>query len=72
MKWSENKLLEYQTKRKKFAKQSTAIPDDGLERELDAKIAKYCAEHGYYYFHDKISVMRILTIYHLKKLRKCF
>jgi len=50
MRWTQEKLLEYQARNKAFKHNITA--DDGKECELDTKIAKYCKEQGYYAFHD--------------------
>jgi len=51
MRWSKERLLEYQARNNKLV--SDNKPDDGLECELDRKIIKYCEDHGFYYFHDR-------------------
>jgi hypothetical protein len=50
MRWTEEKLLEYQARNKSF--KSDDKPDEENECELDRKIYKYCKDIGYYAFHD--------------------
>lgn len=57
MRWTPEALAEHQARLKRFS-QKTHInepeqADEGLEREIDAKIAKFIKEHGYYGFHDR-------------------
>ena len=53
---SEDQLLEYQIRQARFAKKSEPCKDEadeGLECELDKKIANYCRDKGWYHFHDR-------------------
>ena len=55
MAWSNEQLLAYKLRLSNLIgqpKHEKEIADEGLERELDSKIAKYIDEKGYYAFHD--------------------
>jgi hypothetical protein len=61
MRWSNDQLLDYQSRylkknNKDFARckgeREVEQPDEGLENQLDKRIAKYIEEHGLYGFHD--------------------
>jgi len=51
MRWTQEKLLEYQARRLKIVK-SDDKADEGKECKIDVKIAKFIKENGYYGFHD--------------------
>ena len=51
MRWTQEEYLNHQVKLKNLNEDDKS--DEGKEHELDAKIAKFIKEHGYYGFHDR-------------------
>ena len=61
MRWTQEQLDEYQARQNGYIplsshsriQESKSKADEEPEHKLQAKIEKYCRDHGWYFFHDR-------------------